>query len=131
MKLQGQLVAVAHLTADERNAMFVLMDRHYVNVQPSIFDADLNEKQGVQGLQEGRLDGEEIAGQQLIFVTRDERAPRRCSSPQRGGGHPMSPQSRPHARTPRARSPPGHPAWPRQRPGETSAVFPAYRRRRG
>jgi hypothetical protein len=45
MKLNGQLVAVPTLTAGQRDAMFALMDRHYVNVQRPIFEADLDEKQ--------------------------------------------------------------------------------------
>ena len=47
MKLSGNLVATADLSGDQRDAMFALMDRHYVNVQRPIFDADLDEKQWV------------------------------------------------------------------------------------
>jgi hypothetical protein len=47
MKLSGKLVATGDLSADERDAMFALMDRHYVNVQRPIFDADLQEKHWV------------------------------------------------------------------------------------
>ena len=47
MKLNGRLVPVPHLTADQRDAMFALMDRHYDNVQRAIFEADLHEKQWV------------------------------------------------------------------------------------
>jgi hypothetical protein len=47
MKLSGRLVTIAQLSATERDAMFALMDRHYVNVRRPIFDADLDEKQWV------------------------------------------------------------------------------------
>jgi hypothetical protein len=47
MKLAGKLVATCNLSAVQRDAMFVLMDRHYVNVQRPVFDADLDEKQWV------------------------------------------------------------------------------------
>ena len=46
-KLIGQLVEVIDLSAEQRDAMFDLMDRHYVNVQRPIFDADLDEKQWI------------------------------------------------------------------------------------
>jgi len=47
MKLTAELVEVSQLSAEQRDAMFALMDRHYVNVRRSIFDADLDEKQWV------------------------------------------------------------------------------------
>jgi hypothetical protein len=47
MKLSGRLVEVRKLSATQRDAMFMLMDRHYANVQRSIFDADLDDKQWV------------------------------------------------------------------------------------
>jgi len=47
MKLTGQLLAVPALTPAQRDAMFALMDRHYVNVQRAVFDHDLAEKQWV------------------------------------------------------------------------------------
>lgn len=47
MKLSGRLVHAAQLSSRERDAMFALMDRHYVNVQRPVFDADLADKQWV------------------------------------------------------------------------------------
>src|SRR3954447_19833390 len=47
MKLSARLVAARDLTAAQRNDLFVLMDRHYANVQRALFDADLAEKQWV------------------------------------------------------------------------------------
>jgi hypothetical protein len=47
MKLSGRLVEAAGLSADQREAMFDVMDRHYVNVQRPIFNADLDDKQWV------------------------------------------------------------------------------------
>ena len=47
MKLTGQLVAAADVTPAQRDAMFALMDRHYVNVQRALFERDLEEKRWV------------------------------------------------------------------------------------
>jgi hypothetical protein len=47
MKLEGLLVPVAALTRSQRHAMFDLMDRHYENIKPATFAADLEEKQWV------------------------------------------------------------------------------------
>ena len=69
MKLNGRLVPVPHLTADQRDAMFDLMDRHYINVQRPIFEADLNEKQWVIQVCEsanGRLCG--FSTQRLLQI---------------------------------------------------------------
>lgn len=52
MKLNGRLVPVAEVTAQERDAMFNLMDRHYENVHRGRFEADLAEKQWVIELRE-------------------------------------------------------------------------------
>ncbi len=45
MSLAGQLSPVAELTAGQRQRMYELMDRHYANVRPEVFEADLAEKQ--------------------------------------------------------------------------------------
>jgi hypothetical protein len=69
MKLSGRLVAAAHLSAGQRDAMFALMDRHYLNVQRPIFDADLDEKQWVIQVcdsADGRLRG--FSTQRLLDV---------------------------------------------------------------
>lgn len=47
MKLHARLALVEEITAEQRQAMFLLMDRHYANVRRSIFDADLDEKRWV------------------------------------------------------------------------------------
>jgi hypothetical protein len=47
MKLQGLLVPVASVTAQQQRAMFALMDEHYENVHPATFARDLVEKQWV------------------------------------------------------------------------------------
>jgi hypothetical protein len=47
MKLHGRLVPVAALDRPQRDAMLALMDRHYDNVRPAGFAADLAEKQWV------------------------------------------------------------------------------------
>jgi hypothetical protein len=47
MKLTGKLVPVAALTARQRGQMYELMDRHYDNVSPEVFAADLAEKRWV------------------------------------------------------------------------------------
>jgi hypothetical protein len=47
IKLSGKLVEVAQLSADQRDTMFVLMERHYADVQRPVFEADLDEKQWV------------------------------------------------------------------------------------
>lgn len=47
MKLDGQLVSIEELTLNHRRQMFALMQRHFVNVRPQVFEADLEEKQCV------------------------------------------------------------------------------------
>jgi hypothetical protein len=47
MKLAGQLMLREEVTAGDRAAMLALMRRHYVNVQPSVFFSDLDEKRWV------------------------------------------------------------------------------------
>jgi hypothetical protein len=47
MKLLGKLVSVAVLSSRQRNQMYALMDRHYINVSPEVFAADLAEKRWV------------------------------------------------------------------------------------
>jgi hypothetical protein len=47
MKLKGRLVQVKALTGSQRDAMLALMHRHYENVNPASFAADLAEKQWV------------------------------------------------------------------------------------
>ena len=47
MKLAGSLVPVSEVTRADRNRMFALMDRHFENVQRSVFESDLDEKQWV------------------------------------------------------------------------------------
>jgi hypothetical protein len=47
MTLTGRLVAAADVTAAERQAMFLLMDRHYAGVSHDAFEADLAEKHWV------------------------------------------------------------------------------------
>ncbi|MEX0678679.1 MAG: hypothetical protein WD063_16485 [Pirellulales bacterium] len=47
MKLIRQLARVAGLSSDEQRQMLALMDRHYKNVCPAAFEADLSEKQWV------------------------------------------------------------------------------------
>lgn len=69
MKLSGKLVATTDLSAGQRDAMFALMDRHYVNVQRPVFDADLDEKHWVIhvcDLANGRLVG--FSTQRLLEV---------------------------------------------------------------
>jgi hypothetical protein len=60
---------VTDLSTGQRDAMFGLMDRHYVNVRRPFFDADLNEKQWVIEVCEsagGRLCG--FSTQRLMEV---------------------------------------------------------------
>ncbi|MSQ94791.1 MAG: hypothetical protein EXR98_09580 [Gemmataceae bacterium] len=69
MKLSGRLVAAADLSAEQRDAMFALMDRHFVNVQRPIFEADLDDKHWVILLADagtGRLCG--FSTQRLLEV---------------------------------------------------------------
>jgi hypothetical protein len=47
MKLQGRLVPIAHVTNALRDEMFVLMETYYENMDRSVFEADLAEKQWV------------------------------------------------------------------------------------
>src|SRR6266404_3447427 len=47
MKLVGKLVPVAALSSRQRSQMYELMDRHYANVSPEVFAADLAEKRWV------------------------------------------------------------------------------------
>ena len=46
-QLAGCLVPTGELTGNQRDEMFRLMDRHYVNVLREIFDKDLDEKDQV------------------------------------------------------------------------------------
>ena len=47
MKLAGKLAHVHDLSASERDQMFALMEKHYLNISRAKFDADLAEKQWV------------------------------------------------------------------------------------
>jgi hypothetical protein len=47
MTLVGQLIPAAAVTPAQRDAMFALMDRHYLNVTRGRFDSDLAEKDWV------------------------------------------------------------------------------------
>src|SRR5258708_11494703 len=47
MALVGKLIPVPRVTQIQRDAMFALMDRHYLNVSRDRFDADLDEKDWV------------------------------------------------------------------------------------
>jgi hypothetical protein len=47
MKLIGRLVPVAGITDNQRNEMFTLMETYYENMDRSVFEADLEEKQWV------------------------------------------------------------------------------------
>jgi hypothetical protein len=47
MPLQSLLLPVDAVTAEQRATMFALMDRHYENMNPAMFAADLAEKQWV------------------------------------------------------------------------------------
>src|SRR5947209_7953542 len=47
MRLTARLTATADVPARQRDAMFTLMERHYVNVRRDVFDADLAEKMWV------------------------------------------------------------------------------------
>jgi hypothetical protein len=47
MRLVARLVSASELTPPQRDAMFLLMDRHYANVHPKVFERDLAEKQWV------------------------------------------------------------------------------------
>jgi hypothetical protein len=44
MRLSAHLTSTANVLAAQRDAMFALMQQHYVNVQRDVFDADLAEK---------------------------------------------------------------------------------------
>ena len=60
MPLEAVIHSRAELSADDRSAMFALMDRHYENMRRERFDADLDEKQWVIRLLDadsGRLCG--------------------------------------------------------------------------
>ena len=63
MKLAGCLVPVAEVTRADRDRMFAVMDRHYENVQRSVFESDLNEKHWVIQLRNPR------SGELLGFST--------------------------------------------------------------
>ena len=52
MKLTGRLVQVADLLDSERIDMFSLMETYYEHTDPSVFEADLDEKQSVILLQD-------------------------------------------------------------------------------
>src|SRR5947209_3996301 len=47
MQLAGRLTEVAEVTTRQRDEMFALMQRHYVNVQRGVFETDLAEKRWV------------------------------------------------------------------------------------
>ena len=47
MKLNGRLARVADLTDSQQEQMFSLMEAHYENMDRSVFDADLEQKQWV------------------------------------------------------------------------------------
>ena len=47
MKLIGRVVEVENVTLPERNQMFSLMDAYYDNMDRSVFEADLDQKQWV------------------------------------------------------------------------------------
>lgn len=79
MRLQGRLVAVPDVSATERDAMFALMDRHYVGVRREKFDADLDEKHWViqlwdsrtetlRGFSTQRLLHQTVAGQPVLAL---------------------------------------------------------------
>jgi hypothetical protein len=59
MKLTGEVVEVADLSADDRGEMLDLMNRHYHNVCPRAFAVDLAEKQWVIVVRDdrGRMQG--------------------------------------------------------------------------
>jgi hypothetical protein len=70
MRLAARLVTVAELTLAQRKEMFLLMERHYVNVQRTVFDADLAEKRWIILVTDpatGRLCG--FSTQVLLDVT--------------------------------------------------------------
>jgi hypothetical protein len=56
MKLDGRLVQVAALSAEERTQMFALMDSYYEGVSEAAFEADLAEKDWVIQLLEPRTE---------------------------------------------------------------------------
>jgi hypothetical protein len=47
MRLAARVTSVADLTPPQRDAMFLLMERHYENVHRAVFEADLAEKKWV------------------------------------------------------------------------------------
>ncbi len=47
MKLSGRLTRVTELSQVDRARMFALMDQHYANVTPEVFEADLAEKEWI------------------------------------------------------------------------------------
>lgn len=47
MRLSARLTATADVSAAQRDALFALMERHYVNVRRDVFDADLADKSWV------------------------------------------------------------------------------------
>ncbi|MCE9528081.1 MAG: hypothetical protein K8R36_18730 [Planctomycetales bacterium] len=60
MRLSGRLIERTRLTSGDRRAMWLLMQRHYANAQPDVFDRDLDEKRWVIVVHErasGRLCG--------------------------------------------------------------------------
>ncbi len=74
MKLSGRLVLVAELSASDRDDMFVLMDRHYENIDRNTFEADLAEKRWVilvRAVDPGILCG--FSTQMLLDVVVDHR----------------------------------------------------------
>jgi hypothetical protein len=56
MKLKGRLVPAADVSRAQRDVMFALMDRHYENVDPAAFAADLAEKDWVIQLLDAETD---------------------------------------------------------------------------
>jgi hypothetical protein len=74
MRLSARLAAVADVMPSVRDEMFVLMDRHYENVQRDSFERDLREKRWVILLEEpasGRLCG--FSTQTLLRVSTEDR----------------------------------------------------------
>jgi hypothetical protein len=74
MRLLAHLAATAEVSPAQRDAMFALMERHYVNVRLDVFDADLAEKPWVILISEpttGELCG--FSTQMLLDISADGR----------------------------------------------------------
>jgi hypothetical protein len=69
MKLHGRLVAVSAITSSQRDAMFALMDRYYVNVQRPRFERDLDEKRWVIWIEDETEQLRGFSTQMLIELT--------------------------------------------------------------